>query len=53
MKTAIDGKLARRIDRYSIENGMPSMVLMERAALCTAECVKNITKNKLRKKKRL
>lgn len=45
MKTAIDGKLARRIDRYSIENGMPSMVLMERAALCTAECVKNITKN--------
>ena len=43
MKTAIDGELAGKIDRYSIENGMPSMVLMERAALCVAECVKKIT----------
>ncbi len=43
MKTAIDGEAAGRIDRYSIENGMPSLVLMERAALCVAECVKKIT----------
>ena len=29
MKRAIDGILAKRIDSYSIENGMPSLVLME------------------------
>lgn len=33
MKRAIDGILAKRIDSYSIENGMPSLVLMERAAM--------------------
>ena len=37
MKRAIDGILAKRIDSYSIENGMPSLVLMERAAMKTAE----------------
>lgn len=39
MKIAIDGELAGRIDRYSIENGMPSMVLIERAAMRIAEKV--------------
>ena len=33
MKRAISGKLAKKIDTYSIDNGMPSLVLMERAAL--------------------
>ena len=29
MKRAISGKLAKKIDTYSIDNGMPSLVLME------------------------
>lgn len=32
MRKAIDGWQAKEKDRYSIENGMPSLVLMERAA---------------------
>lgn len=40
MKRAIDGILAKKIDSFSIENGMPSLVLMERAALWVSEGVK-------------
>lgn len=40
MRMAISGKLAKRIDNYSIDNGMPSLVLMERAAMKVAEHVK-------------
>ncbi len=42
MQRAISGKLAKRIDGYSIENGMPSLVLMERAAMKVAEHVKTL-----------
>ena len=37
MRRAISGKLAKKIDVFSIERGMPSLVLMERAALKVAE----------------
>lgn len=40
MRQAISAKAAKAIDRYSIEMGMPSLVLMERAALAVAVAVK-------------
>lgn len=46
MRRAIDGALAKKIDSYSIENGMPSLVLMERAAMKVAEQVPGLMENK-------
>ena len=41
MRHAVTGTQMKEIDRYTMEEiGIPSMVLMERAALCTAEAVK-------------
>lgn len=37
MKRVIDAQTAKFIDKYSIDNGVPSLVLMERAALSVAE----------------
>lgn len=39
MNRAISASLAKKIDKYSIENGMPGLVLMERAALEVADYV--------------
>lgn len=42
MKHAVTGKQMKAIDKYTIEQiGIPSVVLMERAALCTAKAVKS------------
>lgn len=41
MRLAVTGTQMKEIDRYTMEQiGIPSLVLMERAALCTAEIVK-------------
>ena len=45
MKRAISGELAKRIDGFSIENGMPSLVLMERAALKVAQHTARLLKS--------
>lgn len=40
MKYVLDGEASHKVDRYTIEQmGVPSLVLMERAALCVAEKV--------------
>lgn len=45
MKTAIDAATAKGLDKYSIENGMPSLVLMERAAYAVAHRVKTLAED--------
>ncbi len=42
MKIAIDAVTAKGLDKYSIDNGMSSLVLMERAALAVASHVKTL-----------
>ena len=46
MKKAIDGWQAKEKDRYSIENGMLSLMLMERAAQATANEVCSLIQKK-------
>ncbi|MGN1188381.1 MAG: NAD(P)H-hydrate epimerase, partial [Lachnospiraceae bacterium] len=46
MRKAVDGWLAKETDKYSIENGMPSLVLMERAAQAAADEVCSLMQTK-------
>ena len=46
MRYLADGRQMKAIDNYSIETlGIPSMVLMERAALCVAERIRSVFKD--------
>ncbi len=46
MRKAVDGWLAKETDKYSIKNGMPSLVLMERAAQAAADEVCSLMQKK-------
>lgn len=49
MKKLMNGAQMKRIDVYSIQEvGIPSLVLMERAALCVTEAVLEKIKRRIR-----